>query len=69
MMVVKEFECSLSIIFGNNGCALLIKMFLRAFDTGLFHDLRELLPLYAVIRSDGSINKRLKIPPSNHAIE
>jgi hypothetical protein len=36
---------------------------------GFFHDLRELLPLYAVIPSDGSINKRLKIPPSNHAIE
>jgi len=38
MMVVKEFERSLSIIFGNNGCALLIEkdVLKRAFDTWLF---------------------------------
>jgi hypothetical protein len=38
MMVVKEFERSLPIIFGNNGCALLIEkdVLKRAFDTGLF---------------------------------
>jgi hypothetical protein len=37
-MVVKEFERSLSIILGNNGCALLIEkdVLKRAFDTGLF---------------------------------
>jgi len=38
MMVVKEFERSLSIIFGNNGCALLMSkdVLKRAFDAGLF---------------------------------